>query len=363
MSSLPERKIVFLDTNIFESQNFLKGRNLNTLCRYAVNSSIELKITDIIYKELIQRISVNVNRAKKIHKDYQKQLNGDGRILRNSNDFESLYNFPKFNSVEIKKEIGKKLDVFITKNNIEIINSDIANIEDVFTKYFNTEAPFKDGNKKHEFPDAFIFSTIENWAIANERDVFLISSDNDINNIEFESGKVDTSFDLTQILEKFSKEINKEHSDYIESKIENFIEDIKNKLSEDYKIDIEDSVNQNLYKLYEYESASIVSEVIVKNIIVNSTTLNSLELNESFSYEIDFEIDFEIEINYIDLSCASYDKEDDKWFGYEEINKTLDYKADCIANAIFWYEFDEASDNISFKEIEDFGISNLELNE
>ena len=60
------------------------------------------------------------------------------------------------------------------------------------------------------------------------------------------------------------------------------------------------------------------------------------------------------------MNGAIYDKEDDVWWGYEEKNENFKYCAGCVADAVFWYEFDEDSDNIDFREIEGFSVHSLD---
>ena len=46
--------------------------------------------------------------------------------------------------------------------------------------------------------------------------------------------------------------------------------------------------------------------------------------------------------------------------GYEEKNENFKYCAECVADAVFWYEFDEDSDNIDFREIEGCSVHSLD---
>ena len=165
---MKNKHIIFLDTSIFESENFFKGRNLLHICELSQNGLIEVKITDITYNEIINRIKENIQKSQTSFKKANSLINGEGKLLKNIDEFSIYFNFPKIESEDLLIQFKLKLEKFIKDNVIEIIDSKISNLKEVFENYFNLLPPFKEGKKKSEFPDAFTYSTIKEWSILNK---------------------------------------------------------------------------------------------------------------------------------------------------------------------------------------------------
>jgi hypothetical protein len=70
---------IYIDTSIFESENFLEGNKLKQLFDLAANGHVQLLIPNIVHQEILARMKRHLHNAKKYvdmqAKDYS-QISG-----------------------------------------------------------------------------------------------------------------------------------------------------------------------------------------------------------------------------------------------------------------------------------------------
>lgn len=352
---MKNKHIIFLDTSIFESENFFKGRNLLHICELSQNGLIEVKITDITYSEIINRIKENIQKSQTSLKKAQSLLNGEAKLLKNIDEFLTCFNFPKIESEDLLNRFKIKLDQFITDNSIEIIDSKVSNLKEVFENYFNLLPPFKEGKKKSEFPDAFTYSTIKEWTILNKTYSYFISNDSDFENLTTEN--INCSHNLSSIIDLITREIDEKHTKYIDTIYDKYVEKVIFDLEGNFENDLMGAVYDQISNdpFYEEPEIDLPFEIEVE---LKYISLNELNINTNFSYEIESEITFSVEVEFIDYSMGFYDKEDGIWYGEERINETKKYSATVTAIAEFWYNLEDEYDE--FYAMTDFTIKKIE---
>lgn len=349
-------QIVFIDTSIFENENYFEGRNINLLFHLSQEKLISLKITDIIYREILKRLEEHSIKAINLYKNQKIEFNQEARILRNINLLNDQF---KKDDIKLFKENSKQLllqkfDEIIENNNIEIINTNIANASEILDDYFATNAPFKEGNKKNEFPDAFNINTIKHWCEYNFNNCFFITNDKDFTN--YKHPQINCKFNLSTLLEFL----------YIENS--DVKEEIFNRIYRDSLTEIK----------YETESALIINlESFAFEILYNDPWIEDIEVNfnafeetefdialineikeDTFTYEIELNIKYSVDCDYTDLNSAFYDKEDGIWLG--EINRSEKkyFKANALVYPSFSYDSKKYSGE--FLEIVDYEIRDIE---
>ena len=157
---------IFIDTNVFgkkDNYNFNSGMTQKIISLLSKNEKVKVYITDMVLEELKKHIKEFIDDDKRRPKsNYLKKY-----IPKNF--YENIY---KKNCAEINR--------FVEENDIEVIKtSDYCDIKDINLWYFNTIFPFENKvNKKDEFPDAIIVSTIEKYIINNKiHNIYIVSDD------------------------------------------------------------------------------------------------------------------------------------------------------------------------------------------
>lgn len=348
---------IFIDTSIFESDNFFQGRNLRTLCDLTKSKIVELKITDIIYEELKQRIRANLTKAQTSTKKSLQAINGEGKILKNIPQLKDLYTLLNINLSEIEEELLTQLDTFLEHYHFEIIDSKISNVNEVFQDYFLTKPPFKEGLKKNEFPDAFSINTIKKWAEINNEKIIFLTNDSDF--LELSIKNIDNTHSISTLLDFITRHTNELHTNFIEKQMleYDFGYEIRHSLENNYDLQLKQAVEEKIFIYSDYFDPEI-DDLENFYATIDSKEINSIELNKNVIFEINATITFNTNLSYYEISNAFYDKEDDEWYGKEAKNILETFSANTICLAKFNYDIQD--DIFEFSEITYFEVERIE---
>ena len=257
-----EKDIIFIDTNVFgrkekyDFEHTYRNNILSILKRY---SNIEVFLPSIVVEELKKHIKESIDNDR--------------------NNIKSIYVKRKLNPEfydEILNENLEKLNEFIERNNIKILDCEkYMRISDVNKWYFNKEKPFETSKPK-EFPDAMIISAITNFLEENKgeyENVYIVTEDKGF--IDSISSKIDCIIinKLETILKEFFDFSTYEY-----------------KLVEEYLIDNEILKDINLI---EFDSANVndIIDVNIENYILNSDEIIfDKNENESIVIKVNYNI-------------------------------------------------------------------------
>ncbi|HAQ65309.1 MAG TPA: hypothetical protein DCR43_05600 [Bacteroidales bacterium] len=276
-------KNIFLDTNIYEENNFFHSSNIQALFHYSKIGMIDLYMTSISRMELIDRMKKGLTDVKNEYNQLVNFINKT-RILRNLNEFEKIEK-SKLTIEKSIKELTNKLNYIIETSNIQIINADYVKVEEVFEHFYKQESPFSNNSKKHEFPDAFIIESINSWCKTKKKKMVFVTKDTDFSN--YTSKHLIFRADLSQLLSDITADFDaKQESQYIPF-INNSLKENQIELLELIDSEIESLICLNL----DFEKVSDFKKENVKFIdykIISirpkyaEVTLN-IELNISFT--------------------------------------------------------------------------------
>ena len=277
------KDIIFLDTNVFgrkekyDFEHTYRNNILGMLKRY---SGIEVVLPSIVVEELKKHIKESID--------------------NDQNNIKSIYvkrKLPPEFYDEILKENLQKLDDFIKRNNIKILDCEkYLKISDVNKWYFNKEKPFETSKPK-EFPDAMIISAIVNFLKTNKyENAYIVSEDKGF--IESISSKVDCI--IVNKLETILKEFF-DFSMYEYRLIEDYVK--------------EKELLKNL-DLIEFESANVNDIIDVK---IEKYNLNLCEIiydqedNDSIVVKINYDATIDGKIFVFDPYESIYDRDDEEY--------------------------------------------------
>jgi hypothetical protein len=282
---------IFIDTSIFEANNFLESKRIQEVYKLAERGDIKVVIPRLTYDEILNRILKNIEEASQKFKKYRE----DTRVLRNVPSLSKK--FEPFDSDKIKEELYKNLNERFSKSKFEIIDYPTLNIEGIFKSYFEKKFPFGNGSKKNEFPDAFALKTIELWAESKGIKIKAFSKDNDMLNYKSENIEIieDFEFYLSNKIKDIEGVKHKRILDQIDNIIkfqsENIKEDIKNWLEVQLEDDSKYYDYSNYYEIHEVSIIKILVEIDDYGITNVSEDFISVELKVSLKYEVEIIID------------------------------------------------------------------------
>jgi len=143
---------IVLDTNIFIKENFLEGKRIRQLLKFSEEEKIKIVMTKITIGEVKSRFKKFSGKAVQDLNEFKNQF--ESRVLRNNSAGKKI--FERIVNKNIEKEFNDEFDAILLKSKVLVIDYRELNIETVFEKYFKNEFPFNGGDKKNEFPDAFV---------------------------------------------------------------------------------------------------------------------------------------------------------------------------------------------------------------
>jgi len=322
--------IIFIDTSIFEANNFLEGKRIQEIYKLAERRDIRVIIPKLTHDEIINRIYKNIEEASQKFKKYRD----DTRILRNASSL--LDKFQEFNEDVIKKELFKNISDRFSKSNFEIIDYSNIDIEEVFKNYFEKTFPFGPGGKKNEFPDAFALKTVEKWAKTQDVKVLAFSKDNDI--LKYKSQYLEIIKDFESYLSNKIKEI--EGNKY--KKLLKKIEDIIESKSQNIKDHIKDWVEYQLEdesKYLNYSNYNEIHDISIIEIIIDIYDYNITSVTDDYiSVELEISINYEVEIIVDDEDYMYKDEDTKNWVFFETKKVTVNEERFIGVDLIFSIE-------------------------
>ena len=287
------KDIIFLDTNVFgrkEKYDFEHTYKNNILAMLKRYSNIEVCLPSIVVEELKKHIKESIDNDR--------------------NNIKSIYVKRKLSDEfydEILKDNLKKLDEFIERNDIKILDCEkYLEIADVNKWYFNKEKPFETSKPK-EFPDAMIISAIVNFLKQNKySNKYIVSEDKGF--IESISSKIDCI-----VINKLDT-VLKEFFDY---------NTYEYRLIEDYLKEKDILKNKDFI---EFESANIndIIDIEVEKYDINVTEIiYDQEESDTIVVKVKYNATLKGNIFVFDPYESIYDRDDEEYI--YPIYKTTDY--------------------------------------
>jgi len=347
-----EVRVVFLDTNVFESAKFkYDSINMQRFLAVCKDNKIKIIISDVVKNEVIKRIKSNIELAVS---DIEKH---SFSILLSSLNL-GILSKPKIIE-HLSSKLINDFQEFLVDYDIEVILSNYEQNE-LMKLYFETQAPFSE-QKKHEFPDAIIALTVKKYRETECETLLMVSNDNDIKNfcIASDIGCYDTISDVVHKLNSESP-----HNIYALHK-----QSISDKIKEQI-------LKYDDFVLYSYDS---IDEVYIEDIKATAVEIEKIDVLNIDSSENSIELEavasitFKCRATYPDTDTMGYDKEDGVYYFSQYINASIkiERKINCIVNVSFYedefiiddldleskeFEFSLDDRNIeSFEYIEQFG--------
>ncbi len=168
---------VFLDTEVFEAHNLdLSSPNLRRLVRLTRAGKVNLLLTSVTRREVLAHLDEKAKEAFRHIKEFRRAARTMRKILPGA----AVDALEAADKDAACKTLRTEFDSFIVETKATVVPVDKVCPEEIFEKYFAGAAPFGEGNKKSEFPDAFACGALQAWRATNESGkIYIVSNDND----------------------------------------------------------------------------------------------------------------------------------------------------------------------------------------
>jgi hypothetical protein len=284
---------LFLDTEAIIAQNFNYAnpvmRRLEELTKLG---QARLLTTSITTREVESNIRERVRPIRAALKRFSK----DHRIIATLDPTLSPIRRNYDGSV-IEGALIDQYLAFLDRTKTEVVEVDVSSVGNIFDWYFAAKPPFGEGQKKSEFPDAFVIASLEKWCADNGEKLYVVGSDPDFrkycttskNLISLERPaefieKVLTQEEATRAIERSVRE----HSPALEKAISTEFEGLG---------------------FYLDDEEGDVNAVTVKRVSIDEVSLLEIAAGTA-KCELAATIVFAAEVIYDDLETAIWDSED-----------------------------------------------------
>jgi len=174
---MPAWTAIFIDTCIFDSLRFdFRSPQLEAMVAATKQTGIKLLLPHPVRLEIERHIEEQTSRAVTALKTARR----DHPFLRELTG----YPLSREDQGKARRQISLKIyrgwQAF--QKNFEVVELDYATIDlgEIMGWYDRQEPPFGPGEKRKEFPDAFAFATLRNYARKHSTNVAVVSADNDL---------------------------------------------------------------------------------------------------------------------------------------------------------------------------------------
>lgn len=295
---------IFIDTCIFESENYLKGQRIKQLLKLSQENHIKILISDITLEEIYSHFDKKVKEARvKLNK-----LRDEVRILKILDSTSFLKEIPSENYLfNLLKE---KFDDSLEKAKVVKIKFPIIETETLFLDYFSSKPPFNIKDKKSEFPDAIVIKSIEGWCKENNQKCHFFSADK--NFVDCKSEYILFGEDYKIYLENKLKKIANDRKSQIIEKISALYISSKERLEENLRM----LINEKLNDESEYYDVTVL-EIHDINVVKLDVHLDDYQITAIHDnivlLEAKAEVNIEIQLEIDDANQSWYDDEDREW--------------------------------------------------
>lgn len=335
-------KHIFIDTSFFEENNFFKGK-LGRLYQYVKDGYIKLYTNEIVIKEVKSRISKKMAVAKS---NCTKLFNSpDSYILGNTSHSDTIRKLK--DKHYFKKEIKRlcsDFDKIIFETPFIIIPYEDIDLAKIIEDYFSENPPFKEGDKKSEFPNALIISSIESYCKKNKVKITAISNDNDW--LCYEPTNFQTSNNIDSIFEDIVKE--KEEDDAI-----GFVTNLITVNESSILAQIKKYITKNVYFENTDYIDSEIANFALRELELENETVTYID-NMSAEITLSIRIDMTADITYPDYENAAWDNEDKVYYFLEEVTANHDFEKSIDVLLSIEYDLEDQS----FFELEIKSVNN-----
>lgn len=298
---------VFIDTSIFVKENFLEGKRIRELFSLAEKGSIKIVLPLITINEVKSRYKHYCQAGMPEFNQMIKKL--EIRVFRNHPEIRpGIRRLPKIE--DLVNSFDKIFEETLSLANVVRIGYQIVDTSVVFEKYFKGESPFSEnGNKKHEFPDAFALASLDEWARASQIKCTILSADKDLSELNHSYLIEVSDYEkyISKLISTFETERLKVLGKLYEKKKASLIEEITDWLKEEL-------TDVTLY--YNVSHQLDVHDAEVNGVVVSISGYNVVSSNEE-TIEVELSVKALIDVDIIiDDENTLYKDYDDKSWNY-----------------------------------------------
>lgn len=333
-------RLVFLDTNIFESKNFqFDSHSLKAFKRLVDDGEIRLLVTDPTIREVRQHLRAKSEEAV----GEIKKVRRSAMLLRNTPDLPVHGIFEELNVGLVEERLNRNFEDFLDGDNVEHVSIENVSATQVFDMYFNLKAPFANGEKRKEFPDAYVLLALNSLSIGRGWPVHVITKDKDMFRFSEEHSNLICSESIEELMDAINKIISIEPSEFAATALDKIRDEAIKRI-----VDSLDDITVDVIDNGDFDEAWL-EDVKFSELDLVESNLISVD-KEYCTYNLLFSVLVDTVEILKDYDRSPFDREDDRYVFVLENIHLKSFRTGFTVEVVIGYS-DRVLDSIYIEEI------------
>lgn len=315
-----EPQFVLLDTCVFVAAGFnTASRDLRGLEDLIAHGTIAIVTTDIVVREVHDKIAQEVKAAHSLHEQFRKR--SDVRILRSAEA--SRHVLAELSPHTVVAQLRADFDDFLRRTKALILPTANLPAGPALDDYFDKKPPFGEGEKRKEFPDAFSIAAARLW-LKEHGDEHLVV-------VTADRGFADGVMGVERVehANKLSTLLDEVHS-HLQAKARFLKQEVIQRRQELMKWAGDVFTDRGFHVRERWEAEVIEARVEGLDITDDPEDLEIVKMEaRSATIVTRVDVDFKADLRYGDESAASHDREDGVTY-WNYIEETVSEKVEDI---------------------------------
>ncbi len=321
-----ESRKVFIDTQSFVKAGLhFDGPAFKSFRKYCETNELVHVSTSVVEREVKSKIESSVKDAISAIQTFRRKA----RILSSLDDEKIKGLFEEIPDEDIYQKSEEVFDEFLSDCSTEIVGADDVDAEELLSLYFNRGAPFGDGKKKSEFPDAISILSLKSYLEEDEK-IYVVSDDGDLKGYCDNDPSFISVHSLDKLLDIYTTHTSVRHEQVKQYFIANEA-DIKQKITE-FLEDCE------VYNSSTWEDAEVDNGLSVLNLGDIDPSVLYIDDGES-QITFDIDVEFEVTVTGPDFNNGIYDREDGRMYTFDSTSRTEVISTTFTVEIFLYYEF------------------------
>lgn len=317
---------VFIDTEFFVKAGLdFSSKTIDSFRDICGAGELFHITSTIVVREVKRKISEHINEAINGVKSFRRKA----KILASSENDVVKDLFRQFDYGEIEVHAIKVFEDFLDESGTRVVDLKDVDGNEVVDMYFNQIAPFQDGKKKNEFPDAFTMLAVRS-ALREREEIYVVSEDKDLVAFCEDNPRFIHIDSLSKILDLYNTH-DEERSEFIKNYISEREGDIKEAIVS--QIEDADAYNSSTWEDAEVDEFSITGISDLEPSIIHID-------DEGCQIVCDVEVEYSVTVIGPDYNNGVYDREDGVVYTFDDSTRVDEGKLEFTVEIDLYYEVD-----------------------
>lgn len=334
---------VFVDTQAFVKAGLdFQSKEIQAFTDACEKGDFSHLMTTVSTREIQDKIRDAIKEALERVKGFRRKA----KLLEGSTDQVIAGLFAHYDPDQVQARAQEVFQAFLDDSNTTVIDLKKVDADEVFRRYFDQEAPFQDGKKKDEFPDAFSLLALESH-LTDQEECYVVSEDGDLKAFCQTSKRFILVEDLGKLLDIYNSH-DAERSELV-----------KNYLS-DHKVDIMAAITAQVdsaefYNSSSWEDAEVSSHTVRQ---VNDFEPDIIHIDDEIC-SVSFEaiVRYKVEVVGPDFINGIYDREGGRMMTFGTTSRTEEDEIEVKVEIELQFEINQGKFEVAGMDVDVVGLS------